>query len=115
MRLSSNSLGAWVPRVGALGCLALFLALPLGCATMGLRSAVSMTVKPGEQTPADALVYIDGQYIGSLAAVAARGVRVPEGEHRLTVEKNGYFPYDTIIVSDLDPIALKVELLRLPE
>ncbi len=86
-----------------------------GCATMGLRSAVDMTVKMGHGAPPSALVYIDGQYIGSLAAVVARGVRVPEGKHRLTVEKTGYFPYDTIIESDLEPILVEVELLPLPD
>jgi len=86
-----------------------------GCATMGLRSAVDMTVKIGERTPRSALVYIDGRYIGTLKAVAARGVRIPEGKHRLTVEKSGYFPYDKIIVSDLKPIELEVRLLKLPD
>ncbi len=97
--------------------LALFLALSLalGCATMGLRSAVSMKVKRDPKAPADALVYIDEQYIGTLGAVAKRGVRVPEGQHRLTVEKSGYFPYDTLIVSDREPISLEVALLKLPE
>ena len=86
-----------------------------GCATMGLRSAVDMTVKMGPHAPPSALVYINGNYIGSLAAVVARGVRVPEGKHRLSVEKSGYFPYDTIIVSDLDAIDLRIDLLPLPE
>lgn len=86
-----------------------------GCATMGLRSAVDMTIQVAPGTPKEALVYIDGYYIGTLAAVEARGVRVPEGEHRLTVEKTGYFPYDTTIVSGFDPIRLKISLLKLPD
>ena len=96
----------------ACGCA---LMLACGCATMGLRSAVDMSVTMGEHTPPSALVYVDGRYIGSLAAVVARGVRVPEGRHRLTIERTGYFPYDRIIVSALDPIELKVDLLALPE
>lgn len=104
--LLSRSLRAWGLVVGL---------TMSSCATMGLRSAVDMsvTVQPG--TPREALVYIDGKYVGSLAAVEARGVRIPEGEHRLTVEKVGYFPYDTVIVSDLEPIQLKIELLKLPD
>lgn len=82
---------------------------------MGLRSAVDMTVKMGPHAPPSALVYINGNYIGSLAAVVARGVRVPEGKHRLSVEKSGYFPYDTIIVSNRDAIDLRIDLLPLPE
>lgn len=93
----------------------LVAALALGCATMGVRSAVDLTVEVEEGTPGTALVYIDEQYIGTLAAVQARGLRLPEGEHRVSVEKTGYFPYDAVVVSDLKPIHLKVRLLRLPE
>lgn len=82
---------------------------------MGLRSAVSMKVERDPDTPKDALVYIDEQYIGTLAYVASRGVRVPEGEHRISVEKNGFHPYDVIVVSDREPLFLHVSLLRLPE
>lgn len=93
---------------------AVVLGSSAGCATMGLRSAVDMRVQMSPNTPPSALVYVDGHYIGSLAAVVARGVRVPEGEHRLSVEKTGYFPFDTIVVSDVDPILLDVDLLPLP-
>jgi hypothetical protein len=90
-------------------------ALLLGCATQGLRPAVTMHVERHEDTPKGALVYVDEQYIGTLGQVAARGVRLPEGEHRVTVEKTGYFPFDTIVVSDREPIQLDVRLVRLPE
>ncbi|NLE88467.1 MAG: PEGA domain-containing protein [Myxococcales bacterium] len=93
----------------------LALALAAGCATQGLRPAVSMKVERHEDTPKSALVYIDEQYIGTLGYVAARGVRLPEGEHRITVEKTGYFPYDVVVVSDREPIHLSVRLQRLPD
>jgi hypothetical protein len=92
----------------------LILSLP-ACATMGLRSAVDLTVQVDPEAPGGALVYVDEHYVGTLSAVVARGLRLPEGEHRITVEKTGYFPYDQIVVSDVDPIHLKVELLELPE
>lgn len=82
---------------------------------MGLHSAVDMTVSVEPTTPKSALVYIDEKYIGTLGAVAARGVRIVEGRHRLTVEKPGYFPYDTIIESKIEAIELTVSLLKLPE
>jgi len=85
------------------------------CATQGLRAAVTMHLERHEGTPRDALVYVDEQYIGTLSYVAARGVRLPEGEHRVTVEKAGYFPYDVIVVSDREPIYLDVRLERLPD
>jgi hypothetical protein len=58
---------------------------------------------------------VDGRYIGTLAAVEARGVRLVEGEHRISVEKVGYFPFDAVVVSDLKPIHLTVEMLELPD
>ncbi len=102
-------------RLGILACGVLGAAMALGCATMGLRSVVPMKVERPEGTPKDALVYVDEQYVGTLDLVAKNGMRIPEGEHRLSVEKNGYYPYDTIIVSDRDPIVVRVELLKLPD
>lgn len=94
--------------------LVLALSLP-GCMTMGLRSAVDLTVEMSSDSPDAALVYVDEQYVGTLKAVAVRGLRLPEGKHRISVEKVGYFPYDKIVVSEIDPIHLKVQLLRLPD
>ncbi len=86
-----------------------------GCISYGLRPAVVMTLTRDQETPKGALVYVDEQYLGTLSYVAARGVKLPEGEHRVTVEKAGYFPFDTIVVSDRDPIKLDVKLERLPD
>lgn len=103
-------------RSGTIQFLLIALALAgSGCATMGLRSAVSMKVTRGEDTPKDALVSIDGQYVAKLGTVVKRGVRVPEGEHRVSVERNGYFPFEAVIVSDRKPIVLNVEMLELPD
>jgi len=99
----------------SLSAMALLALLLGGCATMGLKSAVSMKVEREPSAPKDALVYVDEQYIGTLGFVAQRGVRVPEGQHRVSVEKAGYHPYDTLIVSDRQPIALKVSMLKLPD
>jgi hypothetical protein len=91
----------------------LALALAAGC--QAHRAAVSLSVARAADTPRDASVYIDEQFVGYLGVVAARGVRLPEGEHRITVEKVGYFPWDERVVSDRKPIHLKVELRRIPE
>lgn len=82
---------------------------------MGLRSAVDFSVTVAEGSPKTALVFIDEQYVGTLAAVEARGIRLPEGKHRISVEKAGYFPFDRVVESDLHPIHLDVVLLKLPE
>jgi hypothetical protein len=79
------------------------------------RAAVSLKMTPQKGTPKDASVYIDEQFIGPLYVVAARGVRLPEGEHRITVEKAGYFPWDRLVVSVRKPITLDVQLVRIPE
>jgi hypothetical protein len=86
-----------------------------GCAQMRLRKAVDLRVKPTSTAPAKALVYIDEQYVGSLKDVAKRGVRLPEGWHRIVVKKQGYYPYETRILSDRKAILLEVKMLRLPE
>jgi hypothetical protein len=93
--------------------LGLAVALPSGCQVH--RAAVRLNLERLESTPRDASVYIDEQFVGFLAVVAARGVRLPEGEHRISVEKVGFFPWDQLVVSDRQPIHLKVELRRIPD
>lgn len=94
------------------------LALALAVVSSGCqmqRAAVRLSMERASSTPRDASVYIDEQFVGFLGVVAARGVRLPEGEHRITVEKVGFFPWDQLVVSDRKPIHLKVELRRIPE
>jgi hypothetical protein len=86
-----------------------------GCATQSLRAAVSLSMDGAKGTPSDASVYIDEQYIGPLYYVAARGVRLPAGEHRITVSREGYFNWDKMVVADRDPIALNVMLVAVPD
>jgi hypothetical protein len=100
------------------------LRLPRGWGALGLlvlaacqaqRTAVSLSVGRSADTPKDASVYIDEQFVGFLGVVAARGVRLPQGEHRVSVEKSGYFPWDQLVVSDRKPIALSVTLRKIPD
>lgn len=72
----------------------------------------------------DASVTVDDQYIGALAFVASRGVALPPGKHRITVEKTGYFPWDREIIASEKPsgedgkpkpISLVVELVKIPD
>lgn len=79
------------------------------------RAAVSMKVVRRPKTPADAAVIIDEEYIGPLAYVAARGVRLPVGTHRITIERDGYFPYDAVVVADRKPILLEIKLTPIPD
>ena len=109
-----------LPRSGKLSSAALVVSLSIvsgalsGC-FQEPRAAVSLRVARTKGSPSDAAVYIDEQYVGPLGYVAARGVRLPVGKHHLSVEREGYFPYDTVLVGDRQPIALKVALVRIPD
>jgi hypothetical protein len=94
------------------------LAAPLLAALACVKqptAAVSMKMIRRSKTPADATVIIDEEYIGPLAYVAARGVRLPVGTHRITVERDGYFPFDTTVVADRKPIFLEIKLTPIPD
>jgi hypothetical protein len=79
------------------------------------RAAVSLRLKRAPKTPPDAFVTIDEEPLGSLAYVAARGVRLPLGSHRITIERTGYFPYDATIVASDQPIFLDIKLDPIPD
>lgn len=105
----------WLSLLGVIGFLcAIVLAACPGC--QPVHAAFSLKVAYAEKTPADASVVIDEQYVGPLGYVAAHGVRLRLGEHRVTVTKAGYFPFDRLIVAtDSNPIKLDVELQPIPD
>jgi len=47
--------------------------------------------------PPEARVTVDDQIVGSLDMVEARGVAMPPGTHRVSVEAPGYFPFDVLV------------------
>jgi len=94
--------------------LALALLAPACQSNVG-RAAVSLKMGLSRQSPGDASVFIDEEYVGPLGYVAARGVRLPVGEHRITVQRDGYFPWDRLVVADRQPIQLSVELEPIPD
>jgi hypothetical protein len=98
-------------RRGLFAALALFAA---ACAGSTPPPTTSLRVK-GEVL--DASVTIDDQYIGTFAYVAARGVALPPGKHRVTVEKAGYFPWDRIVEGKegQGPVQLDVKLTKIPD
>ncbi|HEY5959568.1 MAG TPA: PEGA domain-containing protein, partial [Polyangiaceae bacterium] len=87
----------------------------LGGCTFGLRSAVTVHMARVKTTPRDASVYIDEEFIGPLYYVAAHGVRLPTGKHRVSITKDGYFPWDRLVEADRQPISLQVDLVRIPD
>lgn len=87
-------------------------------ATSGCEPPPVKTVSLRMQgTPPDALVTIDDQNVGALLVVQKRGVAMPPGRHRITVERRGYFPWDRLVeVHDGDaPIHLDVVLTAIPD
>jgi len=75
----------------------------------------SLRFSRDQKTPRDASVIIDEEYIGPLFWVAARGVRVRSGTHRITVERDGYFPYDVSFVAGRSLVRLDVKLVPVPD
>lgn len=113
--LLSERVTPWLSLLGAIGfAVAILLGACPGCGP-ALRPAVSLSFTYQKRTPADASVSIDEQYIGPLGYVAAHGVRLPEGEHRISVTKAGYFPWDRLVTANRDPIRLDVTLEPIPD
>jgi len=68
-------------------------------------------------SPADAVVIIDDQAVGTLDLIQARGVALPVGVHHVTVKAQGYFPWDREVeaVEGSGPVRLEVALVPVPD
>ena len=89
------------------------LSLSTACAFIPY-SAETVSLKVQGNVP-DAQVTIDDLPIGALAYVAAHGVALPPGKHRVTVERAGYFPWDAVLEADDEPIHLDIKLVPIPD
>jgi hypothetical protein len=67
--------------------------------------------------PPDAAVTIYDRPIGAFGFVQKRGVALPPGKHRITVEKSGYFPWDKLVEAHEGdpPVILDVTLTKIPD
>lgn len=79
------------------------------------RAVVPVRFHRASGTPRDADVIVDEEYVGPLYLVAAQGLPLPVGRHRVTVNREGYFPWDRLIEADRAPVELAVELVPIPE
>jgi len=110
----TERLTPWLSLLGVIG-FAIAIALSVwGCGPVP-RAAVSLSMAYAKNTPADASVSIDEQYIGPLGYVSAHGVRLPEGQHRISVTKTGFFPWDRLVTAGMQPIKLDVALEPIPD
>jgi hypothetical protein len=68
-------------------------------------------------SPPNASVTIDDTFVGTLDVVARRGVALPPGRHRVSVEAPGHFPWDKLVDAKegQSPIRLDVALVRVPD
>ncbi|MBX3201792.1 MAG: PEGA domain-containing protein [Labilithrix sp.] len=68
-------------------------------------------------SPASASVTIDDIFVGRLDTVASRGVALPVGTHRVSVEAPGYLPWDKVVEAKVGagPLRLEVRLVATPE
>ncbi len=106
MTLATNKTRGWMAL--------LLLGLAVACGP-GLRAAVTLHVTRAPGTPKLASVQIDEEYVGPLYYVAARGVRLPKGVHRISITHDGYFPWDLVVEAGRQPIDLKVEMVPVPD
>ncbi len=97
-----------------LGALALALASACGGPGQGATKTVSLRLSGG---PADARVTVDDQIVGTLDMVQARGVAMPVGSHRVSVEAPGYFPFDTIVEAKSGEklVTVEAKLVKIPD
>jgi hypothetical protein len=96
--------------------LALLALAAAGCGNVIVGSARAQTVALRFRgTPTTATVTIDDQRVGSLALVAARGIRVLPGRHRISVEAAGYLPFDAAIDANAEVVPVEVTLVPVPD
>ncbi len=93
---------------------AALLLLALGLS--GCAGAQTVSLRLQGNVP-DAIVTIDDQHLGSMKYVGLRGVALPPGTHRVTVEKVGFFPFDKLVDAKEGegPIVLDVKLEAVPD
>jgi hypothetical protein len=91
--------------------LALVLLVACGAPGNGAKSTTSLRMTG---SPADARVVVDDQIVGTLDMVQARGVAMPPGNHRVSVEREGFFPFDTIVEAKEGEKVLHLEAKLVP-
>lgn len=91
-----------------------FLAATLSACVSGAPKTTSLRIDGNVD---DASVTIDDQLVGSVKVIEKRGVALPPGRHRISIEKPGFFPHDQLVdVKEGDPtVSLKIELERIPD
>jgi hypothetical protein len=68
-------------------------------------------------SPPNASVTVDDIFVGRLDLVSGRGVALPIGAHRVSVEAPGYLPWDKVVEAKegAGPVRLEVRLVATPD
>jgi hypothetical protein len=95
----------------------LLLVVVLAACSPAKPPTTSLRLAMLEDAPKNAKVTVDDQPIGSLAFVSKRGVALPPGKHRMTIEADGYLPWDAEIDAGEKGglIKLDVKLVKKPD
>jgi hypothetical protein len=101
------------PLVAA--CLATFTLLA-GCQPAPIPATPTVSLRM-RGAPPNATVTIDDMLVGPLDVVQARGVGLPPGTHRISVEASGYLPWDKVVqaTEGTGPVQLDVILVKIPD
>ena len=94
-------------------------AIAIGASSCGasIPPTTSLHVVAAQDAPPVARVTIDDQPVGALVTVIKRGVALPPGKHRITIEAEGFFPWDQEVSAGDSGgvINLDVKLVRVPD
>lgn len=86
----------------------------MACGPNGPGPTVSMRMTGG---PPNASVTVDDIFVGTLEVIVRRGVALPVGSHRISVEAPGHVPWDKMVEAKEGdaPLRLDVTLVPLPD
>ena len=86
----------------------------LACGPAAPPKTVSMRLAGG---PANASVTVDDIFVGTLDVVSRRGVALPPGSHRVSIEAPGHLPWDKVVEAKegAGPVKLDVKLVPVPD
>jgi hypothetical protein len=93
------------------------LVLSLAACRQSAPPTTSLRFTPAPEAPKFARVVVDDQPLGSLDFVTKRGVALPPGKHRITIEADGYLPWDQEVDAGDSGglIKLDVKLVKRPD
>ena len=93
------------------------VALVVIAGACGPRPAVPTVSLRMNGGPPNASVTIDDVFVGTLNAVKSRGVALPPGVHRVSVEAPGHLPWDEVVEAKegAGTLRLDVNLVPVPD